>query len=189
MKRRGQQVLSDFFLKKVKPGEDITPITNGRLSNIIQTVEAESPPSANTVEISDQTVEVESSPSSNTVQISDEINNNLPDCWKPLQFQDFQKKYDGLLLRNKKLGCNYCSQIDSTKTKGIHVSVEWKSCSIEASGKNKANQQASLRKKLNEHFSSKAHQVCVQQLKDRSEDVILKCFDKCNEKYVYMQNF
>ena len=44
--------------------------------------------------------------------------------------------------------------------------------------KNKTIQQASLRKKMNEHFSSK-----VQQLKDRSEDLILKSFDKVNEKY------
>ena len=40
-----------------------------------------------------------------------------------------------------------------------------------------------LRKKMNEHFSSKAYQESEQQLKYRSEDLILKSFDKVNEKF------
>ncbi|MEE6474786.1 hypothetical protein FKM82_010496 [Ascaphus truei] len=48
-------------------------------------------------------------------------------------------------------------------------------------------QQASLRKKMNEHFSSQAHGICVSQLKCRTDDVITKCIDKINQKYISSQ--
>ena len=32
---------------------------------------------------------------------------SLPDCWSTMQYEDFQKKYDGLIARNKKLGCDH----------------------------------------------------------------------------------
>ena len=96
----------------------------------------------------------------------------------------FKKKYDGLIARSKKLGCDHCAKFDSLNIKGIRVSVEWGSCSIEASGKNKTIQQAALRKKMKEHFSSKAHSVCVKQQEDHAYDAITKSIDKMNERYI-----
>ena len=59
----------------------------------------------------------------------------------------FKKKYDGLIARNKKLGCDHCAKCDSLNIKGIRVSPEWANCSVEASGKTTTIMQASLRKK------------------------------------------
>ena len=61
--------------------------------------------------------------------------------------------------------------------KRLHVSVEWRNCDVKASGKNKKVQQASLRKKLKEHFSSNAHKIGVSQLLHREDDAITKCID------------
>ena len=46
-----------------------------------------------------------------------------------------EKKYYGLIVCNKKLGCNHCAKPDSLHKKGYHVSLEWKNCSILASEK------------------------------------------------------
>ena len=93
------------------------------------------------------------------------------------------KKYDGLIVWNRKLGCDHCTKVDSLNKKGLHVSVEWKACNITASEKNKAIQQASLRKKISEHFNSKVHNICLQQLKYRADDTITKCVDALNQKH------
>ena len=109
---------------------------------------------------------------------------SLPDCWSTRQYEDFPKKYDGLIVRSKKLDCDHCAKFDSLNIKVIRVSVEWGSCSVEASGKEKTIQQASLRKKMKEHFSSKAHSVCVKQQDDHAYDAITKSIDKMNERYI-----
>ena len=38
---------------------------------------------------------------------------SLPDCWNTMQYKNFQKKCDGLIARNKKLGCDHCAKCDS----------------------------------------------------------------------------
>ena len=43
----------------------------------------------------------------------------LPDCWNTMQYKNFLKKYDGLIARNKKLGCDHCAKCDSMNIKGI----------------------------------------------------------------------
>ena len=48
----------------------------------------------------------------------------LPDCWNTMQYENFLKKYDGLIARNKKLGCDHCAKCDSMNIKGIRVSTE-----------------------------------------------------------------
>ena len=117
---------------------------------------------------------------SKTNEVSD-----LPECWSINQLKSFKQKYDGLIFRDKKLGCDYCGRFASTSvhTKGLHLSMEWANCRIVASGKNKEVQQASLRKKMNLHFSSQVHHVCVKQLKDCSNNMV-KCIDNLNEKHM-----
>lgn len=175
MKR--QHVMFEFFKKK--PREDMpedASATSNEDANAVELVVA--------TQTGEETVE-ESPIIANAMQTGNEFpESTLPDCWSTKQGDDFKKKYDGLFVHNKKLGCNYCAKFDSTNTKGTHVSAEWKSCSIEASGKDKTVRQASLRKKLKEHFSSKAHQICCQQIRDREKEVFGKCLDKMNEKYI-----
>lgn len=114
--------------------------------------------------------------------------NNFPECWSSQQYKYFKEKYDGLLVLNKKIGCQYCAQYGTgtgtAKEKGIHVSKEWQNIEIEASGKNKVVQQASLRKKMNEHFNSKAHKICIENSKLLKENLMPKIIDTMNEKYL-----
>ena len=44
--------------------------------------------------------------------------------------------------------------------------------------------QASLRKKMKEHFSSKAHKLCVKREEYHACDAITKSIDKMNERYI-----
>ena len=103
---------------------------------------------------------------------------NPPECWSINQFKSFKQKYDGLIVHDKKLGCDYCGRFASTSvhTKGLHLLIEWANCRIVASGKNKEVQQASLRKNMNLHFLSQVHHDCVKQLKDCSNNTV-KCID------------
>ena len=131
-------------------------------------------------DITTQDADALKSNGSKTSEVSD-----LPECWSINQLKSFKQKYDGLIFRDKKLGCDYCGRFASTSvhTKGFHLSMEWANCRIVASGKNKEVQQASLRKKMNLHFSSQVHHVCVKQLKDCSNNM-LKCIDNLNEKHM-----
>ena len=45
-------------------------------------------------------------------------------------------------------------------------------------------QQASLRKKMKDNFTSKAHPICVNQVDACENDAITKSIDKANEKYI-----
>ncbi|XP_065650597.1 E3 SUMO-protein ligase KIAA1586-like [Hydra vulgaris] len=69
----------------------------------------------------------------------------------------------------------------------VYVSLcteKWKKCQVLALGKNKTTQLASLRKKKNEYFISKAHAICVNQVDACKHDTITKSIDKANEKYI-----
>ena len=109
----------------------------------------------------------------------------IPECCSINLFKNFKQKYDGLILRNKRLGFNYCGTFASTSVnaKGIHLSIEWVNCRIVPLAKDKKVQQASLRKKMNLHFSSQAHHICVKQLQDCPNN-IAKCIDNLNKNYI-----
>ena len=108
----------------------------------------------------------------------------LPDCWSMRQYDSFKDKYDGLIMRDKKLGCLHCVKFDYLNMKGEHISIEWKKCQVVASGKNKTIQQAALRNKKKDNFTSKAHAICVNQVDACENDAITKNMDKANEKYI-----
>ncbi|XP_070792218.1 E3 SUMO-protein ligase KIAA1586-like [Pituophis catenifer annectens] len=97
------------------------------------------------------------------------IENSLPECWTVQQYNNFKEKYEGLEVVNKKLGCTYCERHGVLKMKSVHVSKEWKHFQIEASGRNREVKQASLRKKMKEHFSSRAHNICKENIKQCEE--------------------
>ncbi|XP_076358888.1 uncharacterized protein LOC143251485 [Tachypleus tridentatus] len=85
---------------------------------------------------------------SNTVQTKNDEDpaTALPDCWSMKQAKEFKKKYDDLVVRSKELGCDYCAKWDSINMKDIHVLMERRSYSVEASVRNTTVQQTSLRK-------------------------------------------
>ena len=107
----------------------------------------------------------------------------LPDYSIMRPYDSPKQQYDGLITRDKKLGCLHCAKSDSLNMKGVHISVEWKKLQVVALGKNKTIQQASLRKKMKYHFTSKAHANCVNQVVACENDAITKSIDRANEKY------
>ncbi|XP_058030101.1 E3 SUMO-protein ligase KIAA1586-like, partial [Ahaetulla prasina] len=124
----------------------------------------------------------ESSPS--VIEINNDtskIENSLPECWTLQQYNNFKGKYDGLEISNKKLGCQYCAKHDFQKMNS-HVSKEWKYFQIEAAGRSRDVKQASLRKKMKEHFSSKAHNICKEKIKQYEQASVAKC--KMNERHI-----
>ena len=133
--------------------------------------------------VSNAVIDAENAGATNNLQCCDKAD-AISDCWSNKQYDYFRKKYDGLIVRNKKLGCNHCAKLDFLHKKGYHVSLEWKNCSISASGKDTTVQQASLRKKMKEFFSSKTHRICLEQLQHRANDQITKCMDALNKKRI-----
>ena len=112
-----------------------------------------------------------------TVPLGDQtdVASSLPDCWYMMQYENSQKKYDGLIACNKKLGCDHCAKCDSNSfysfydtqipfmnIKGIRVSPEWANCSVKASEKTTTILQVSQEKNEGAFFI-KAHRLCVKQ--------------------------
>ena len=80
-------------------------------------------PTVNTVSPADQKDAKATSDKciANTVSPGDQTDAaaSLPDCWNTMQYENFLKKYDGLIARNKKLGCDHCTKCDSMNIKEI----------------------------------------------------------------------
>ncbi|XP_055384099.1 E3 SUMO-protein ligase KIAA1586-like [Condylostylus longicornis] len=159
MKR--QNVLNIYFSKKQKPE------TSPNDESISSRVELE----AGSSTLENQTLEI--------YNFQNDTTNSLPCCWNANQLEHFKMKYDGLLVVNQKLGCEYCLKMNSNL-----VSKEWKECKVTTSGKNKTVQQASLRKKMSEHFASKAHNQAVEHKKIQQKQTLATCIDKINEKFI-----
>lgn len=85
------------------------------------------------------------------------------------------------------MGCQWCSKVESLNlesAKHLHISVEWKSCSVKAHGSNKENLQSSMRKKMKEHNESTSHKKAGEIIKIGEKNIISKTFDLANEKYL-----
>lgn len=69
-----------------------------------------------------------------------------------------------LTVKNGKLGCSICAQISHLGTetdKSYHLSKSWANNDVRCNGNTKASRQASLRKKMTEHFMSGSHLKCL----------------------------
>ena len=73
--------------------------------------------------VSNAVIDAENAGATNDQQCCDKAD-AIPDCWSNEQYDYFRKKYDRLIVRNKKLGCNHCAKLDSLQKKGYHVSLE-----------------------------------------------------------------
>lgn len=129
-----------------------------------------------------------SEPSLVNVGETENMNEIIPDCWTAYQYKEFQRKYDGLVVGDKTIGCSHCSKVSSDdisfKAVGVRVSKEWQTSKVFAIGANKVNQQASLRKKMSRHFNSDTHREVVKLLKKKNSGNtgdLINCVDQMNE--------
>ena len=126
MKRTSTRSILQYFSKpKVsKVVEDTSA------SSAVQCEDTPTPSSSavqceDTLTPSSSVVQCEDTPPS-TVQCEEASSFALPDCWTMQQYEDFKTKYDGLDVKDKGLGCLYCTQVAELKTKGVHVSKQWR---------------------------------------------------------------
>ena len=68
--------------------------------------------------VSNAVLDAENAGATNNLQCCDKAN-AFSDCWSNKQYDYFRKKYNGLIVRNKKLGSNHCAKLDSLHKKGI----------------------------------------------------------------------
>ena len=68
--------------------------------------------------VSNAVIDAENAGATNDLQCCDKTD-AIPDCWSNKQYDYFRKKYDELIVRNKKLGCNHCAKLDSLHKKRI----------------------------------------------------------------------
>ncbi|XP_069507308.1 E3 SUMO-protein ligase KIAA1586-like isoform X1 [Ambystoma mexicanum] len=111
----------------------------------------------------------------------------LPKGWKLDQKQYFQTKYPWLIVRGHTLGCSTCRQVNSLgaeKSHGMKLSKEWTECTVSSFGTNKDKQQRSLRKKIAEHFSTKAHVTASKILEQAKKDTLLKVTSRAQARKI-----
>uniref|UniRef100_A0A674I1Z1 DUF4371 domain-containing protein n=1 Tax=Terrapene triunguis TaxID=2587831 RepID=A0A674I1Z1_9SAUR len=90
-------------------------------------------------------------------------------------------------MEGKKLGCSHCantSHLGVLGGKSLHISLEWQKCTIKASGTDKKVQQASLRKKMKEHFESSSHLSVINILNESKKEPLTTVIDKLTEKNI-----
>lgn len=172
MKRQGN--LDDFFSKSIK----ITKNPEQQAENITN---------------SNQTKQVKEKNDTSEVQHQSEKAGTSRDAallhfWNDKQLNYFKTKYEWLIVvSDENVGCQWCSKVESLNletAKHLHISVEWKSCSVKAHGSNKENLQSSMRKKLKEHNESASHKKAGEIIKIGETNIISKSFDVANEKYL-----
>ena len=73
--------------------------------------------------VSNAVIDAENAGATNDLQYCDKAD-AIPDCWSNEQYDYFRKKYNGLIVCNKKLGCNHCAKLDSLHKKGYHMSLQ-----------------------------------------------------------------
>ena len=73
-----------------------------------------------------------------------------PSCWDKKMWQSKKRDYPWLVSSNENLGCSVCNEVSNLgcySGKSIHISKEWQTTSVIATGANKEKQLMSLRNK------------------------------------------
>ena len=65
----------------------------------------------NKMSVSNAIIHAKNAGATNDLQCCDKAD-TIPDCLSNERYDYFRKKYDGLVVRNKKLGCNHCAKLD-----------------------------------------------------------------------------
>lgn len=76
--------------------------------------------------------------------------NDYPSIWTNEMFLSFCNKYPWIMVKDQKLGCNICVQVQNLatyKTQGIRFAIEWTECSVHTYGASDKDKRQSLKKK------------------------------------------
>ena len=117
---KGQRNILNFLRKIPRTQSSVEEATeiatddiHPSLMNNVDATSASDMSTVNTVSPADQKDATATSDKciATTVSPGDQTNAaaSLPDCWNTTQYENFLTKYDGLIARNKKLGCDHCA--------------------------------------------------------------------------------
>lgn len=114
-----------------------------------------------------------------------EQNIDWPSIWSVDAWNEKKKKYPFLYCKDGKLGCKACRDVGNLhvfSVPGMSMTVEWVNAEIAPSGKGRAEQLRSIRKKIFEHKTSLTHNTAEKIIKEsenqRIEKVVVKmCAD------------
>lgn len=108
-----------------------------------------------------------------------------PSCWDKKMWQSKKRDYPWLVSNNEKLGCSVCNEVSSLgcySGKSIHISKEWQSTSVMATGVNKEKQLMSLRNKIKRHKESVGHMQAERIMQNASKEALENNVLRMNEK-------
>lgn len=107
-----------------------------------------------------------------------------PTCWSKQQCIDFKTKNPWLIIGTE-LACDACrnvSNLGAEKTQGLKLSQQWVMGIVSSYGKDKAEQQKSLRKKIVEHRDSAAHKAAETVLKLAKQNLMQESVAKMSRE-------
>lgn len=119
--------------------------------------------------------------SNNSNESGDKNDNDYPSIWTNEMFLSFLNKYPWIMVKDQKLGCNICVQVQNLatyKTQGIRFAIEWTECSVHTYGASDKDKRQSLRKKIHKHKISECHKRCEQILKAQEENILPKAVSR-----------
>lgn len=108
-----------------------------------------------------------------------------PSCWDKKMWQSKKRDYPWLVSNNEKLGCSVCNEVSNLgcySGKSIHISKEWQSTSVMATGVNKEKQLMSLRNKIKRHKESVGHMQAERIMQNASKQTLEDNVLRMNEK-------
>ena len=108
-----------------------------------------------------------------------------PSCWDKKMWQSKKRDYPWLVSNNEKLGCSVCNEVSNLgcySGKSIHISKEWQSTSVMATGVNKEKQLMSLRNKIKRHKESVGHVQAERIMQNASKQTLENNVLRMNEK-------
>lgn len=79
---------------------------------------------------------------------------DFPSVWTSEMYSKFYAKYPWIVVKNQKLGCGVCKNIQTLatyKAQGIRFAIEWVECNVNTYGVTDKDKRQSLRKKIHQH--------------------------------------
>lgn len=149
--------------------------------------ESAEPEASRQVEESDEAdSETEFSDNEDNEEAANDLpNGTWPSCWDKKMWQSKKKEYPWLVYNDEKLGCSFCKKVSNLgchSSKSTHLSKEWQSTLVSASGTTKEKQLTSLRNKIKRHKDSVGHSQADRILKTASKETMENSVVRANEK-------
>ncbi|XP_050065588.1 E3 SUMO-protein ligase KIAA1586-like [Aphis gossypii] len=106
---------------------------------------------------------------------------DFPSVWTNEMYSKFYAKYPWLVVKNQKLGCSVCKNIQNLatyKAQGIRFAIEWVECNVNTYGVTVKDKRQSLRKKIHKHKNSECHKRCEEIFQVQEKNILQTAVSK-----------